>query len=166
LKTHGSGYGVPQPLRDREIESIRSMFDSANALFVEGVLPSNHELRRLLFTVQNALEGYTHAYRHIICKLLTIRHAFQQHISQDTHLIVGALEDFVDVLLILIDERNDDEILQRFVHHSVLASRALVEQRRRVKLRRSSLAEMVGTEEPVGPETNLVALFLRLLGNN
>jgi hypothetical protein len=30
----------------------------------------------------------------------------------------------------------------------------------------TSLTEMVGTEEPVGPETNLVALFLRLLGNN
>lgn len=147
------GYERPLEMRDNDIASSREFMRGLNSFFKEGEIPSN----RFLFEI-------------IDRALWTIDRMFQQHsfkestdISEETYNVLHCLRVFLLSLEQMIREKNSDEKIQSFLHHTILTTflnREITRRKKETQVKSipEELAQGAGVET-----TNLNSVFLSLI---
>jgi hypothetical protein len=77
-------------------------------------------------------------------------------LSQDTEQVIIALQHFARVLRAVIEQKNPDELFQRFIRHAYLAQQSLSQFKRR-------LQEQRGPSMQASEPTNYLAVGFRAI---
>jgi hypothetical protein len=97
----------------QDIQLNRNVLDTLNSLFSKCLLPTNNELLSTLTEIEKAVDSQMNYFSDE-----------PNIIHEETRHLLCKFQNFLVVVRKMITEKNGNQILQKFVHHSLLAKSA------------------------------------------